>query len=95
MSERKILQKLIQDGKDAEAKLEALDKPKATPKIRHGDYGMYSKSGRLMVADLPRREIQATYESGHIAHSSASNWDVSIRKSSATSSTTSRLCLRM
>ena len=37
MSERKILEKLIEDGKDAEKKLAELDEPK----LRHGDYGVY------------------------------------------------------
>ena len=39
MSERTILEKLIQDGKDAEVKLLALKKPKL-PKLGHGDYGV-------------------------------------------------------
>lgn len=41
MSERKILEELIQKGKDAEAKLAEVDKPK----LRHGDYGYDSGGG--------------------------------------------------
>ena len=39
MDERKILVKLIADGKEAEVKLTELDKPK----LRHGDYGINQK----------------------------------------------------